>query len=137
MFSYHTHIYLHDTDLTGVIYFPNQLRLALEAFENFSRPKGCNIKTLIDEGYLIPVVHAEADYMAPLEMGDEIKISIWLDKMGTSSFTLCFSYYNQTKQILAGTAKITHVFIRHTTKRSTPIPEEFRSILASLIKVGA
>ena len=134
MFHYHTHIYLHDTDATGVIYFPNQLRLALEALENFLRPKAWTFNTLTQAGYLMPVVHAEADYMAPLEMLDQIEIAIWLDKIGTSSFTLCFTYYNQTKKILAGNAKITHVITRQDTKRSAPIPEEFKAILLSLVK---
>ena len=132
MFRYQTIIDLRDTDATGVIYFPNQFDLALQTLQVFLRPTPFAFKAIVDSLYLMPVVHAEADYLSGLHLDDEVEISMYLDKIGHSSFTLCFDYYNKTKQTLAGTAKVTHVMILKETKKSTPIPQEFRDVLSEL-----
>jgi len=133
MFRYQTTIYLKDTDATGVIYFSEQLKLALQAFETFLRPSHFSLKELLDSSYLLPIVHAEADYLAPLTVDDEVDVILYLDKIGTSSFTLSYDFFNKTSAILAGTAKITHVTILKETKKSTPIPSELRVILLKLL----
>ncbi len=132
MHRYRTYILLRDTDATGVIYFPNQLHLALEAFEDFLRPKSFSFQKIFDSEFLMPVVHAESDYMAPLEVDDEVEVVIYLEKVGYSSFSLCFDYLNVTKNMLAGTAKITHVVTSKLSKKSTAIPEELRTLLLLL-----
>lgn len=133
MYRYQTTIYLKDTDATGVIYFSEQLKLALQAFESFLRPSHFSLKGLINSSYLLPIVHVESDYLAPLTVDDEVDVILYLHKIGTSSFTLSCDFFNKTNAILAGTAKITHVVTLKETKKSTPIPDELRVILLTLL----
>ncbi len=132
MFRYQTSIELGDTDATGVIYFAEQMSLALKAFESFLRHTNFSFRAIVDSIYLMPVVHAESDYISSLQVDDEVEIQMYLESIGNSSFNLNFDFFNKTTQKLAGTAKITHVVTLKSTKRSTPIPDELREILLGI-----
>ena len=135
MYRYQTRVHLHDTDATGVIYFSQQLNLAMQAFENFLRQGPFSLKDILASPYLLPIVHAEADYLSPLTVDNELDIVLYLHKMGTSSFTISYDFFYRTSSILAGTAKITHVLPLKESKKSTPIPEELRGILKMLLAI--
>lgn len=119
-YQYRTTIHMADTDATGALYFANQFRLALEAFECF----------LSDNGFvlgpcLLPIVHAEADFTAPLKLWDVVDISLHCSKIGTSSFTIesAISGY--------GRVQIVHV---HTDGAGVkqPVSSALRSLLLKL-----
>ncbi len=86
-------IYLRDTDSTGVLYFTELLRLSVELFEDIVRVKW-------QEGrYLFPIVHAEADYKAPLYAGEEVMIKPCLERKGEHSFTLSYLFTKAEKEV--------------------------------------
>ncbi len=135
MFSCKRVIHLQDTDATGVLYFAQQLRLALEVFEDFLHEKGQPLRSLIsDKDYLMPIVHAEADYFSSLMVGDALNIELTLEKMGTSSFTLGYRYFDEVSKEEKGKASIVHVTTSKETRTSIPIPEELKEILNQLRK---
>lgn len=111
-------IYLRDTDATGVIYFTELQRIALEAFEDHFDLK----KMLGSENFLLPIVHVEADYKAPLRCGDEVEISFTLTP-GTSSLTVF--YQIMLGDVLVAAVTIVHVAIDRTTLSSIVLPEFF------------
>lgn len=121
-------IRLRDTDATGVLYFTEQLRMALEALEDcFS------LKEMIEkDNFLMPIVHAEADYYSPLKVGDEVEISISCEKIGTSSFTLSYRFYCPVRQLDAGKVSIVHVTVSKESGKSIPIPERVSTLLQAL-----
>ena len=47
MFIYHRLIHVQDTDATGVLYFANELQIALEAFEEFLLTQGFSIGEMV------------------------------------------------------------------------------------------
>lgn len=131
MHVYKTRIHLRDTDATGVLYFAEQFRLCLEAFENFLGEAGLPLQALIDESsFLLPIVHAESDYSLPLYAGDEISISLSVGKMGTTSFTLTYQLFKQGEP--AGRASIVHVTVSQETQKPTPIPAKLLELLSKL-----
>lgn len=128
MFTYQTVIHLEDTDATGALYFAAQFNLALRALE------GCLIRErmslgriLRDSMYLMPIVHAEADYFSPLRVGDEVEIQMSLLRKGTSSFTL--RYLFRKGEVVVGTVSLVHVTVSRETQASIPIPEEIQALL--------
>jgi 1,4-dihydroxy-2-naphthoyl-CoA hydrolase len=129
MFIYHTQIRLKDTDATGVLYFSEQFRMALEAFEEFLKDRGFSLKQLLQSTYLMPVVHAEADFLAPLIIGDELEIVLKVVKLGTSSVTLEFSFHDPDRKFNVGKVQIVHVVIDREKRTSVPIPDFLRAIL--------
>ncbi len=121
-------IRLRDTDATGVIYFTELLRMALENLEDcFS------LKEMMEkEHFFIPVVHAEADYFAPLMVGDEVEISIKCTKIGDRSFTLSYDFFDRTRNLKVGTASIIHVVVSKEMRQSIVLPEKVRTFLQQL-----
>jgi 1,4-dihydroxy-2-naphthoyl-CoA hydrolase len=124
MFTRKIRLRLFETDATGVLYFAQQLRMAQEAFEWFLESASSSLgKWLKEDKYLLPIVHAEADFLRPLRVGDEIEICLALEHLGNSSFTLSSSFFLE-EEVLAGKTRIVHVVIDRGTWQSTPIPPE-------------
>jgi acyl-CoA thioester hydrolase len=58
-------IYYKDTDAGGIIYYVNYLRYLEQGRNEFLRARGLSIRTLHEQGYLIPVMRLEIDYLQP------------------------------------------------------------------------
>ena len=84
MFQIKRKIRLSETDATGIIYFTNQLKFAIEAFEAFLEERFGPFHLRFDD-YLLPIVDTRSKYYHPLRMGDEIEITLKLVKMGKRS----------------------------------------------------
>ena len=86
---------------------------------------GYSLKTiLLASDYLIPVVHAEADYLHPLLLDDEVCVTMFLASAGNSS--LHFSYEFHKKNTLCATAATTHVFLCKNNKTPVIVPAKLR-----------
>lgn len=127
MFIYRAKMHLRHTDATGVLFFPEQFKFTSEAFEEFLIHRGISLKALIDSPYLIPVAHTEADYKAPLQIGDLIEISLQVLKLGTSSVTLHYTLRNE-KGIEVGTVQTVHVVIDKQAWKAVPFPDFLRQV---------
>lgn len=126
-------IRLRETDATGVLYFSEQLKLALEAFESCLCEKGFGIKEILSKSeFLLPIVHVEAEYKMPLRVGDQVKIQLWLEKVGNSSFTLKAIFWLRGKE--AGETTIVHVTTCLKTGKSIPIPPLLMTALQGMRK---
>ena len=124
-------IRLGDTDATGVLYFIHQLRIALETFEEFMRQSGLCLSLVIEEKkFLLPIVHVESDFLAPLKAGDSIDVSLNLARMGVSSFTYSVQFKKGDRVV--GTTSIVHVFCSTEKNGSQPIPDHYKNILRRL-----
>ncbi len=128
-FTYRRKVRLQDTDATGVLYFSEQLKMALEAFEDFLSRHEMPLRRLIDSPFLLPVVHAEADYLAPVMVGDELDIQLTVEAVGTKSVTFAYRFVDVRKKINVGTAKIIHVTVDKQTRQSVPVPDTLRDFL--------
>lgn len=128
-------ISLRETDATGVLYFAEKLKLALEAFEDYLLKRGFTLQQMIEGAeFLLPIVHAEADYSAPLRVGDQVTIKLSLDRLGTSSFTLKTLFFCRGNEV--GSAKIVHVSIARKTGKSIPLPPEVHQLLSGLARMS-
>ncbi len=129
MYIYKTQVRLRDTDATGVLYFAEQFRMALEAFEEFLKDRGFSLNQLLGSEYLMPIVHADADYFSPLVVGDEVEISLRVVKLGTSSITLESHFHDPQRKINVGKVQIVHVVVDRESRTSVPIPDFLRALL--------
>jgi acyl-CoA thioester hydrolase len=74
------------------------------------------------------VARAEVDYIAPIyEGGAFVDVHIWVDSVGTSSFTL--NYEISSKGVLHARIKTVQVAISMETKKSRPITDIEREFL--------
>ena len=125
MYVYKRIIRVQDTDATGVLYFANQLQIGLEAFEDFLRTQGFFIGEMVKKNhYLLPIVHAEADFFAPIHISDALEVTLTFPKIGTTSFTHASDVFKNGEKV--GTVKIVHVVYCPKKKEGIPIPEDFK-----------
>lgn len=131
MFVVTDKVRLNDTDAAGILYFANQFRFIHDAFDDFFESEGYSFhKMLYDESFTFVIVHAEADYLAPLAISDKIEIHLSIANIGTSSFSVVYKIY-KSDQTLVGTAKTVHVYLDRATRTKRPIPEHFITILTN------
>jgi len=128
MFTCAKTIYLRDTDATGVLFFTELPRLSLEVFEDFLASLGFTLnKMLQEEDFLLPIVHLEADYFVPMQVGDRFNIRLMVEKIKTTSFSLKYEFYALHDERLSGTVSITHVCVSKHTKRPIDIPSKLHT----------
>lgn len=137
MYFHYIKVRLKDTDATGGIYFTEQFRMALEAFEEFLKDRGFYLKEFLESSRLMPIVHARGDYFAPVTVGDELEILLKVVKVGTSSVTLEFFFRDAGRKIDVGKVQIVHVVIEKEKRNPVPIPDFLRVILESEISVAS
>jgi 1,4-dihydroxy-2-naphthoyl-CoA hydrolase len=126
---------LYDTDAAGYIFFGSQFRMAHEAFEAFIEHLGLSIgETLRDGRYLCPLVHAEADYLVPLAVGDRVAVRVAVRNIGQTSFTVAYRLYTSAGAVLAGTVGTVHVVVDRGSRKAIPIPDDLRRHLASALE---
>ena len=120
-----THAYqvrLHDTDAAGVIYFASLLRIAHEVFERFMGDSGLEIGQLLDTvPYLLPIVHAEADFAAPIKLGTRLQVRFSVQRLGAASFSTRYEFADESGQRVA-TAEIVHAAIDRRSGSKTKVP---------------
>lgn len=132
MYIYKRTILLKETDATGVLFFSEQLNLALEALENYFSSCSFSLIEMIDSGdFLLPIVHAEADFFSPLRVGDEVSIALGCEKVGTSSFTLT-TEFRSGREGAVGTTKIVHVAISKQSQKAIALPPLLLEMLNGL-----
>jgi len=132
MYKYKTKIKLYHTDAANLIFYSNLFNLAYECLEEFLESSDFSVLKIINEGkVLMPVVHAEADYIKPMRLGDKIEIQLSLGFVGKSSYKLNYDFYNESKNKVAH-VKTAHVLISASDYKPVKLPEEFLAILKNL-----
>jgi 1,4-dihydroxy-2-naphthoyl-CoA hydrolase len=132
MYTYQTKIKLHETDAAGLLFFANQFKLVHDAYEGVLENIGFGFAALIREkDYFLPIVHCEADYKAPLFVGDVIEIQVTVENVGTTSFTFAYNLIDAA-YVTVGTARTVHVTMDKKTRKKIPLPADLRAKIEML-----
>ena len=116
---------MHDTDSMGLLYFARQFRFAHDALEEFTASVGYPFKDVLASwDFAFVIVHAEADYIAPLVVGDKLEVHLSIKDIGESSFTLFYELYKLDDMNLVGTVTTVHVTLDMKTRKKIPIPNK-------------
>jgi len=136
-FTCKTIVRLYDTDAAGFLFFGAQFRFAHEALENFLEHLGLPIaNTIRDREVLFPVVHAEADYRAPLAVGDRLTVKIVVRTIGDRSFSIGYRLFLPDGRE-AGSVSTVHAAVTAASGASCPLPDAVRSALEPYLSTGA
>jgi len=120
---------MHDTDMAGLLYFARQYRFAHDALEDFFAHEGLDFDLLFHEEAFVPViVHSEADYFSPLKVGDQLEVQVFVEKIGTSSFTMSYKIVKEDGKLI-GTVKTVHVTLDRKTHEKIEVPARLRHML--------
>lgn len=133
MFVSHNTVRMHDTDMAGILYFAKQFRFAHEALEDLFESEGYSFDHIFHHGtHIFVIVHAEADYLKSLKIGDKLQIHTFIEKIGTTSISFFFKIYRNNNE-LVGTAKTVHVCLERKNRTKSPIPGELREKFSKYI----
>ena len=122
---------LADTDAAGVLFFANAFKLAHNAYESFMASIGLSLNRIIrSSDYLLPIVHAEADYKSPLRLGDRFSVSL-KSKVQTHSFVLT-AYFKGAAGDIAAEVRTVHVSVSKGSGKKTPLSDELRKGLMTI-----
>jgi len=81
-------IYYEDTDAGGVVYYANYLRYLEQGRTEFLRARGLSVSTLHEQGYLIPVMRLEIDYLVPAVLDDLIRVETTVQEITSATCIL-------------------------------------------------
>ncbi len=119
-FNHQFTVRLADTDAAGVVYFNRLLERAHEAYEAWLESAGIGLTTWMEAGVQLPLVHAEADFLAPLTLGRRVRTLLLPGPPGRTSFTLDYRFLGDGDALLAR-ARTVHVAMQNG--ESIPLPE--------------
>lgn len=120
-----------DIDAAGIVFFAHLFRYAHEAYEQFMSAHDHSLAEILKSGkYLLPLVHAEADYRQPLRHDETITIELSVKKLGESSFTLLYHCLDSAEKVRA-VIETVHVTLDASQKRPMPIPDSLRAVLTT------
>lgn len=134
-FRHETTVRLAHTDAAGLLFFSNQFLLAHEAYEEWLRAAGFSMIDVIRKGeILIPIVHCEGDYLAPLLAGDRLMVKLNCHSRSEHAFTLGYEFVRGSK--IVGRATTVHVCVARKTMSKIAPPDELAAALTAISVAG-
>ena len=122
-------IRLADTDAAGLLFFSRIYDYAHACYEDFMQQNQLELCDILKQGeFLLPIISSSAEYKQPLSLGQQINISLLVENISTSSFTLAYQFLNQENQLLAS-VKTVHVSIAMQSKAKIALPENLLKVL--------
>ncbi|MEB3331257.1 MAG: thioesterase family protein [Synechococcaceae cyanobacterium] len=118
-----------DTDAAGVMHFHQLLRWCHEAYEESLERFGISAEAVFPSlaqapTVALPIVHCQADFLAPLVCGDPLEISLQPQREGPGCFSL---HYRFSSHGLAAAAALTrHRSIDAASRDRRELPEPIR-----------
>lgn len=127
---------MHHTDAAGVLFYSRLFELVQEAFEEAMTQMGISLGELLRTGgFKIPIVHAEADYTAPVRVGDRLEVRLTF-AAGKHSMRVGADIVDAAERQVA-TAAIVHVAVNDITSMAIALPEPLCAALAKLSGLGS
>ena len=116
-----TTVRLGQTDAAGVVYQAEYFRLLHEAYEDLLDRARFPLSAVLAAGRLaLPVVRAEADFIAPIHLGDRLTIELRMAQLGARHFVL--DYQVKRGRQLVATARTVHVAVAVATDKPCALP---------------
>ena len=118
-------------DPAGIVYFPRYFDIINGVVEDwFAEALGLPHHHFIrDRRIGLGPAHAEADFMKPGFLADELVFAVLVDRVGTSSLALSVHAHRDEEPVLA--ARLVIVTTSLDLHRATPIPDDLRAALAA------
>ncbi|MEY3462384.1 MAG: hypothetical protein RLZZ468_162 [Cyanobacteriota bacterium] len=123
-----------DTDAAGVMHFHQLLRWCHEAYEESLERFGVAPTAIfpapgVTPAIALPIVHCQADYLAPLAVGDPLTLQLEPRRLDPGCFELHVRFLrSQPSADPVGGAPVARGFTRHlaietASRRRCPLPE--------------
>ena len=114
-----------DTDQMGVVYYGNYFTLFERARNELMRACGYTYKDCEAEGFLLPVLHAEADYKSPARYDDLLEVSAWVRLQRGIRLEIACEVRRKGEDRLLVSGFTRHAFVSTKDFRPCPPPQRF------------
>ena len=128
MFSTNYKITFSETDPGGILFFAEFFKIAHITYERFFEQLELDRNYFLDDDFILPIVHSEADYISTVKFGDELTCEVFVGKIGETSFELNYTLINQG--IVSAKISTKHVVVKKKEFKKSEIPK----ILLSRLK---
>ena len=127
-----------DTDLAGLVYYPNLFHYCHIAMERFFSER-CSApyhQLLAQRRFGFPTVKVDAEFVDPLVYGDEVDVSVDVANVSRRSVTLHYCLSRAKDMVRSAQVTMVHVAMDLDSRTSIEIPETLRQPMANLKKVS-
>jgi acyl-CoA thioester hydrolase len=126
-FNWQIRVYYEDTDAGGIVFYANYLKFFERARTEWLRAAGISQQALSASHACMFVVKSTAvDYHAPAKLDDELKLSVFVEKLGRASVQFSQSAWRMAgdREELLTTGNIKVACVDTKTLRPVAIPAE-------------
>jgi acyl-CoA thioester hydrolase len=127
-FSAFTRVGFSDTDAQGIVYYGRYLPYFDHARVEYHRHLGLLDQGVGDPEFVMRACHVV--YEAPARFDDLLEVFIRTSRIGRTSAIAAFSAYRVDDDVPMCTAEQTYVLVDLAQRRPTPIPENYRRLVA-------
>ena len=116
-----------DTDANGHAFFGNYFVFADEVLGEYWSELGLDVADVVNPDFLTFTVNANMDFLGESLAGDTLQVEVAAERVGNSSIVIGFTMQNLRKEEVAGKGSFTYVFVDKATRKSCPMPADFKA----------
>lgn len=136
-FTHRCRVYYEDTDAGGVVYYVNYLKFMERARTERLRALGFAQSQLAEEGLLFVVHSAEARYLAPARLDDELVVSAEVEQLNRASLVFRQQVRRAGDDAPLCEGRITVACVRADSFKPRAMPEALRAAFAGAGQIPA
>lgn len=122
-----------EVDRAGIAFFGRVFEYCHACFEEMLMASGQPLLAIFDKGgYGLPLVHAEADYSRPMRLGDRLRISLRVARLGGRSITFAYEIRGAEADDLRANVRLIHACVSLDGFTGMSVPDALREALATL-----
>jgi acyl-CoA thioester hydrolase len=123
-----------DTDMMGIVYYANYLALFERCRNELMRECGYTYKQCEEEGFGLPVIHAEVDYRGSAKYDDLLEITAFVSAVKGVRVEISCEIRRKGEENILVRGFTRHAFVDLKTFRPCALTEKFKKALSEGIE---
>jgi acyl-CoA thioester hydrolase len=123
-----------DTDMMGIVYYANYLALFERGRNELMRECGYTYKQCEEEGFGLPVIHAEVDYRGSAKYDDLLEITAFVSAVKGVRVEISCEIRRKGEESILVRGFTRHAFVDLKTFRPCALTEKFKKALSEGIE---
>lgn len=123
-----------ETDQMGYVYYGRYLEYFEEARTEMIRSLGFPYKRLEENGIMLPVIHTEVDYKAPVFYDELMSINVVLFDIPTVKLETYYQVFTERREKPHIIGNVNLCFMKETSRKPCRAPADFVDNLTANIK---